>query len=195
MPAELLDIRVEKNKLREQYKNIRANIENKEAKDLKIKNKLSNLWAYREAERVFAYVSMGTEVSTFEIIKMSLQKGKKVAVPYCVPGTRELRFYYINSLDDLESGTFGVLEPKTDKCEIATDHSGICIVPGLAFDRSGHRLGYGKGYYDRFLNSFNGCTVGLTYQDCITEKLPSGRYDVKIDIIIYEGGFIRTNGR
>ena len=131
MPAELLDIRVEKNKLREQYKNIRANIENKEAKDLKIKNKLSNLWAYREAERVFAYVSMGTEVSTFEIIKMSLQKGKKVAVPYCVPGTRELRFYYINSLDDLESGTFGVLEPKRTSARLPQTTAAFALFPDL----------------------------------------------------------------
>lgn len=189
------DIRLEKKQLREHFKKLRASVPDKEAKDLKIRNKLSNLWVYRDAKTVFTYVSMGSEVSTIEIIEMALKASKKVAVPYCIPGTREMKFYYIRSLDDLEPGSFGVLEPKTDKCEEAKEHSGICLVPGLAFDRTGRRLGYGKGYYDRFLSNFNGCTVGLTYQCCIADELPSGRYDVKVDTVIHDGGFFTSDGR
>lgn len=189
------DIRIEKKLMREHFKHLRASVPDKEAKDLKIRNKLSNLWAYRDARTVFTYVSMGTEVSTIEIIEMALKGSKKVAVPYCIPDTRDMRFYYISSLEDLQPGSFGVLEPRTDKCEAVREHSGICLVPGLAFDRTGRRLGYGKGYYDRFLSNFNGCTVGLTYQSCIADELPSGRYDVKVDVVIHDGGFFTADSR
>ena len=91
------------------------------------------------------------------------------------------------SLDDLKPGTFGVREPDADKSRLY-DCTGrpICIVPGLSFDRWGYRLGYGKGYYDRFLTRYVGWTVGLCYSECVQYKLPHGRFDKPVDRLITE---------
>ena len=89
------------------------------------------------------------------------------------------------AFDELEKGTFGLLEPNESKCEEVRDFSeGLCIVPGFAFDFNAYRLGYGYGYYDRFLQHFGGTTVGICYSNCITPKLPHGRYDKPVDIIV-----------
>lgn len=79
------------------------------------------------------------------------------------------------------------MEPNTDKCEILSDFSdSVCLVPGLAFDREGYRIGFGKGYYDRFLLNFSGLTVGMCYNKCIEDNLPRGYYDCPVDILITE---------
>ena len=97
-----------------------------------------------------------------------------------------MEFYYLRSFDeDLESGAFGVLEPKIGRCEKMTDFSNsICIVPGLAFDNEGYRLGYGKGYYDRFLCNYPGVKIGICYASCVKRELPHGFYDVPVGILV-----------
>ena len=122
------------------------------------------------------------------LIQEALRQGKRVVVPYCIPGTRQMEFYYIRSMEeDLEPGAFGVWEPKTSQCEKLTDDkNSICIVPGLSFDYDGFRLGYGKGYYDRFLCKYLGVTVGICYTSCIKQQLPHGYYDVPVKLLITE---------
>ncbi|MFA5658599.1 MAG: 5-formyltetrahydrofolate cyclo-ligase, partial [Oscillospiraceae bacterium] len=117
----------------------------------------------------------------------SLKCGKKVAVPKCIDGTRLMDFYLINGIENLEAATFGVLEPITRQCVKAEkfDNS-ICIVPGLAFDLDGFRLGYGKGHYDRFLSTYDGKTIGISYCCCVTDRLPKGRYDKNVNLLITE---------
>lgn len=190
------DIRPLKNKIRERCKKIRSEMSEpqKQRLDRKITAKLLNMWQYRDADIIFTYVSTDIEVDTREIIKRALLDGKTVAVPKCVDGTRLMDFYVIKSLGELESGAFGVLEPIPNKCEKITDFSkGLCIVPALAFDRSGYRLGYGKGYYDRFLSNFCGETLGLCYNACIKDGLPHGKYDRRVDKIITQSNIIFTN--
>ena len=153
--------------------------------DLKILNRVMNLWQYRDSQTILTYVSTAIEVDTRRLIEKSLQTGKQVAVPRCVPGTREMEFYRICSLDELSPGTFGVLEPDPEKSTLLTDFSkGLCIVPALSFDFQGYRLGYGKGYYDRFLARFGGSTVGLCYDSCMVKNLPAGRYDQPVHLIV-----------
>ncbi len=191
------DIRPLKNKIREKCKKIRTEMPElqKRGLDRKITARLLNLWQYRDADTVFTYVSTDLEVDTREFISRALLDGKTVAVPKCVDGTRLMDFYVIKSFDDLESGAFGVLEPIPEKCEKITDFSaGMCIVPALAFDRAGYRLGYGKGYYDRFLSNYCGETLGLCYNSCIRDKLPHGKYDRCVDKIITQSNIIFTNG-
>ncbi|MBQ6708443.1 MAG: 5-formyltetrahydrofolate cyclo-ligase [Clostridia bacterium] len=192
----MFDIRPYKKELREKCKKIRIGMtaEHKERLDRKIANKLLNMWIYREAETLFLYVSKDIEVDTFFIISESLKRGKRVAVPRCVEGTRNMDFYLINSLDDLEEGSFGVLEPKTQVCEKLTDFSkGLCIVPALAFDKLGYRLGYGKGYYDRFLSNFKATTVGICYNSCVQEKnLLHGKFDRRVKYLITESLILDT---
>lgn len=189
------DIRNIKNELRIQSKNIRRNL-NKNKKlsmDYAIHNKFLSLNIYNRENILFTYLSKEIEVDTFNIIKSARLSNKKIAVPKCITETCDMEFYFIESLSDLAPGAFNVLEPIPSKCEIVKDFSrGICIVPGLCFDSQGFRLGYGKGYYDRFLSRFKGITVGLCYSCCTHLKFPHGKYDKQVNILITDK-YIRQN--
>lgn len=181
------DIRPLKAELRSRYKKLRGSLSaaDKAEMDQKILNRVMNLWQYRETRLILTYVSTPIEVDTRRLIEKSLLAGKRVAVPRCVPGTREMEFFLIQSLDELLPGTFGVLEPDPGRSALLEDVSeGLCIVPALSFDFHGYRLGYGKGYYDRFLARFGGSTVGLCYDNCMARSLPAGRYDRPVNLII-----------
>lgn len=191
-----LDIRPFKKQLRKQYKEFRTTLpqEKKEKFDQKITNKVLNSWSFRENEIILTYVSTAIEVDTHEIITEALERGKTVAAPRCIDGTRDMDFYAIRSFEDLEKGAFGVMEPNPETCEKLPDYKqGLCIVPALAFDKEGFRLGYGKGYYDRFLSLFGGETLGLCYADCLCEEpLPHGKFDKKVSLIITENAIVAT---
>lgn len=191
------DIRKVKTELRNGFKTKRTDMPDrvKIAMDSEIQSRFLTLRQYIHCKTVFTYVSKDIEVDTIAIIRAAWLNGKRVAVPKCISSTREMEFYYITSMDDLENGAFGVLEPVPDKCEKVTDFSkGLCIVPGLSFDAEGFRLGYGKGYYDRFLSKFEGDTVGLCYSNCIKWKLPHGYYDKPVDMIVTDR-YIRRTGK
>lgn len=181
------NIRSIKIELRAKYRAIRENMDKNRQRylDKQILNFLIETKAYKNAPVIFTYVSKSIEVDTIGLINQALLDNKRVAVPRCVPNERLMDFYYINSVDDLEVGSFGVLEPIASRCKKVTDFSkGLCIVPGFCFDSFGYRLGYGKGYYDRFLPLFKGTKVGLCYSSCITSELPHGYFDRPIHILI-----------
>ena len=181
------DIRPLKQKLRAESKLYRNELSSNEKAELdsKISDRLFNTWQYKSCEVLLTYVSTEIEVDTREIISRALADGKRVAVPRCIDNTRLMDFYFIKDFDDLESGYMGVLEPIPEKCEKMTDFSeGLCIVPALMFDLYGYRLGYGKGYYDRFLSNFCGETLGICYNRCVREKLPHGKFDKCVERII-----------
>lgn len=183
------DIRIYKNDLRNKYKSIRRNMTSakKSDSDSRIFERIIALDSYKSCDIVLTFVSTEIEVDTHKLIEYSLKIGKTVAVPKCISGTRQMEFYIINSFEDLEVATFSVLEPKTDICsKLLNFENSICIIPGLAFDYSGYRLGYGKGYYDRFLADYNGINIGICYCPCTLNKLISGRFDKPIDILITE---------
>ncbi len=181
------NIKLFKIDLRKKYRSIRENMpaDVKKAMDKKILNNFIFLSKYKESKMVFTYVSKDIEVDTFGIMQKCWEDGKTVAVPRCDTKNRAMDFYIIKSMNDLQSGTFGVLEPITSQCEKATDFSeGICIVPGFCFDTEGYRLGYGHGYYDRFLPKIKDTTVGFCYSNCLRNKLPHGKFDRSVDILI-----------
>lgn len=184
-----MNIKEEKKALRRNFKMARLAMEQMQRQEMddKILNRILQLWSYKEATTLFTYVSTEIEVDTRKLIRTALSQGKRVAVPYCIDHTCEMDFYYIHDFDDLIVRSFGVLEPKPGQCKKVQDLSnGLCIVPALAYDRSGYRLGYGKGYYDRFLNSFSGNTIGLIYTGFVVPKLPHGRFDQKVEILVSE---------
>ncbi len=183
------DIRPIKNALRAESLKWREqlNRSEKQRMDFKIENKLLTLWKLRDVTTVLAYCSKPLEVDTSLLIKKLFALNKTVAVPRCVPGTRDMEFYVINSFDDLEEGAFGVMEPNPEKCTLLKDYSSsVCVVPALLFDKEGFRLGYGKGYYDRFLSGYSGVCIGITYSACVRDELPHGKFDKKVDIIVTE---------
>ena len=194
----LTDIRPVKAALREKYRNIRTAMteEEKSSYDTAIATQVRRLWQYEKNDTLLVYVSTPIEVDTFRIIVQALEDGKKVAVPRCVDGTRNMEFYYIRSLDDLEPGSFGVLEPVPAKTTLMTNFTrGLCIVPAFSYDWSGFRLGYGKGYYDRFLSRFEGNIIGICYSSCVQRCLPHGRYDRPVELLVTENYLRRTANR
>ncbi len=168
--------------LRNKYKEIRKNIKDKREQADLIFNKIINLKEYNQSNLILTYVSLNDEADTIKLIKHSLEENKIVAVPKCEGD--DILFYYINSLEDLEEGNFGILEPKTN--QIVNDfNKSICIVPGVAFDKQNNRIGYGKGFYDRFLKKYQGIKIGLTYKECICDKIDTEINDIKMDKVIF----------
>ncbi len=158
----------------------------KAEKDRLIFQRLIRLPQYRSAACIITYVSTEGEVDTRALMERAWQDGKKVAVPRCVPGTRFMDMYYIRSMGDLEPGMYGLLEPKESCPRCRQWKDALCIVPAFCNDRKGYRLGYGGGYYDRFLSQFTGKTVGINYSECVREEINHGRYDVPIQLLLTE---------
>lgn len=121
---------------------------------------------FSRAPLVLAYCSFGSEVDTHTLIEEALRQDKEVALPRCLPGTGLMTWHTITSLSDLAPGYGGILEPPDNPATLidprTTDPRALALVPGLLFDDAGYRLGYGGGYYDRFLASFPGTSLGLT---------------------------------
>ena len=92
-------------------------------------------------------------------------------------------FYYINSLNDLKNGYFNILEPTTNK-KVIDFKDTTCIVPGICFDINNYRIGYGKGFYDRFLSNKNIYTIGLSYKETLIKKIPIDKYDINLNEVI-----------
>lgn len=182
-----VDIRQIKREKREEIKAWRRSLSESEKADLdrSIRERFFNSYVYKRTKQLFIYVSTAIEVDTLKIIERALNEGRKIACPRCVDGTREMEFYYIESAAELEPGTFGVLEPVARPENLVRNFSnGVCVVPGLSFDNGGFRLGYGKGYYDRFLSGYNGFTCGLCYSENVVKVLPHGRFDRHVGLLI-----------
>lgn len=183
-----LDIRIYKTELRQAARARRAAMprELKAAADRAIENNVRRLYQYRGAGTIMVYVSTEIEVNTKGIIRNAWADGKKVAVPRCIPGTREMQFHYITSFDDLKLGSFSVLEPDESLPKVENFNRCLMLVPGFVYDRFGYRLGYGKGYYDRYISRFTGVVVGLCYENEVIYRLQHGRYDRTVGTILTE---------
>lgn len=173
--------------LRKDFLKRRSQLSDKEreVKNQKIFNRLIRLSEINNAKNICIYVSKSDEADTICIIEHLIRLGKAVYAPKSDKNSNEMTFYKIDSLMELNVGAFSVLEPseKNEKY-IYSDKNDICIVPALCFDRQGYRLGYGKGYYDRFLNDFNGLKIGICFDEFIKEVLPRFDTDIAVDMII-----------
>lgn len=183
-----------KTELRKKCKRLRLDMDRRERyrADKDIFDHTVKLIGTLKPERVFCYVSSPLlEVDTVGLIGYLIYKNVPVAVPQCVDGTRNMQFYFIENFDCLAVGAYGILEPDNNICRKAFSDAGtLCIVPGLSFDRFGRRMGFGKGYYDRFLEGFSGITVGLCYECCLSDEIPYEEHDAVMDYVITENGCI-----
>ena len=148
----------------------------------KIEEKLFNFNQYKNAKMVMFYVSFKSEVCTHEMIKNSL-KSKKIIVPKIL--SHEIEPSLIIDFDSMISGKFGILEP-IELMRVPYKNIDIVIVPATVFDLSGHRIGYGHGYYDKFLKKIKAVKVGLCFDFQIVEKLPREEHDIPVDLIVTE---------
>ena len=183
-------VALEKQRLREERLAARETLSEQEraALDDCITQKLLATPEYAEAATVLTYVSVSSEVSTRMFIECALCDGKTVAVPRCLPGHR-LEFVAITSLDQLVPAPFNLLEPSKDLSALIEGHmdDSICIVPELLVDTKGYRLGYGAGFYDRFLSTYSGKKICLAYQQNLSKtELPHTAFDVPVDMVITE---------
>ncbi len=181
---------MDKNDLRKFYTQFRNGINrsDKISADRSIFTYFINSRYFSDFGMFLCYVSFRSEADTHEIIRFLLNNKKRVAVPVCED--KQMRFFEIRSLSDLQPGRFGILIPKPDDADIVTDFSNaLCLVPALAFDYNGNRLGYGGGYYDRFLSENKIQTLGFAYGNCLCRHIPSEDFDVKISTVLTENGF------
>lgn len=186
-----------KSALRSKHKSNRRLMDkkNKAVKDFKVFQNFILSDLFLKSDVILTYVSNEIEVSTREIIEYSLSRGKKVAVPVSISDNFSLNFYFINSMNDLQVGYFSILEPDVNVCElcdISKLKNFLCIVPGLAFDFSGYRVGYGKGYYDRFLKKYKCKTIGFCYEDDLVECVNKNQYDISVDSILTEKRILKV---
>lgn len=180
-----------KKQLREIYKNKRRLMlpQEKTALDDAVADRFLNSDMYKQCDELLVYVSLGIEVGTHSIISRAL-KEKKVFCPKCYSEANVMEFYRINSFDDLSPGAYGILEPSAGEPFYSFSDTSLCIVPALSYDKNGYRLGFGKGYYDRFLSGFNGIKTGLCYENSLCDVLPADDYDVFVDNIVTEDRII-----
>jgi 5-formyltetrahydrofolate cyclo-ligase len=144
---------------------------------------LINSNEFKSAKIVGAYYAFGSEVKTDLIIERARTLGKKVALP-SVEG-ESLAFYELSSGKYLIKGRFGIMEPLPYG---SFDRIDMLVVPGIAFDKKGYRLGYGRGYYDKLLARKKVFSIGLAYSLQLLESLPSGEHDKKLNAIATEDG-------
>ena len=187
-----MELPSDKNQLRRHFKAVRAGLLEGERRaiDAAIAGNVAGLPEFAEADGVFTYLSFGAEVDTRILIECAWTVGKAVALPRVVPGTRQMRWYAVDSLDCLERSSFGVEEPPADPAREVTPrdfHTPVALVPGLAFDREGYRLGYG-GFYDTFLPTFPGTSMGLCRAAQLADHLPHEDYDMPVDEVVTEHG-------
>ena len=141
--------------------------------------------AYQAAKTIYGYLSYNQEVRTMPILEQALRDGKRVAVPK-VYG-EEMRFLYLDDLSLVAKGYGGIPEPIADE-PVADDKTALVLMPGLAFDRSGGRLGRGGGYYDRWLAGFSGVTAALCRDGLLMESIPRLPHDLGVNLVVTETG-------
>lgn len=168
-------------------------------KSKRIKENLYSLEEFEEAKNIMLYVSFNEEVDTQEIIKeLLINKEKNIIVPYVVKNNPILQLSELKSFNELEPKTLGILEPRDNFIrEFGLKKLDLVIVPGIVFDENGYRIGYGYGYYDRFLKNLdkNVKKIGLAFEFQLVGKIPEERHDVPVDIVVTGERVLKCEGK
>jgi len=182
-----------KKEIRKYIKNIKSLMDSQEVmeKSNRIQNLLMEQEEYKKAESIYIYVNYNQEVITTDIIKKSLSFGKNVYVPKIQKDV--IKFHQIHSFEeDLALGSYGILEPTIELPDDLRD--GLLIMPGLAFDMEFHRIGYGGGFYDKYLSLPNShIKLALAYDFQILDAIATDEFDMKVDIIITQDLVIKAS--
>lgn len=156
-----------------------------------IARRVLSLREVREAGTLLLYLAAFNEPDTDELIARLRSSGKRVAVPVCDADELLITPVYIDAATRLSRGAYGIREPASGTAA-RTEDIELAVLPGIAFDKSGARVGFGKGYYDRFLSGFRGARIGVCYDFQLLDRLPSEPHDIGMDIIVTEKRIIRT---
>lgn len=164
-------------------------------RDASIAARFTRLVTYRYSDLLLLYSPVGSEINVLFVEEAALRDGKKVAYPRC-GADRSMRFFIVPSHEALRPGFHGIMEPPDGFPEVDMDGTSkaAVIIPALSWDMTGHRIGYGGGYYDRWLPGFSGAKVGFCYSDNLRRELPRGRFDAGCGLIVTEKGVRTFNG-
>ena len=190
-----------KKKLREQAHANRNAQENKDELSEVICAKFSALPEYVRAQTVMYYIDVRSEVRTRHALPTALTQGKKIVVPWC-NAQGELELFHLESMDELAIGMYKILEPRQElrsapAKQVAVKELDLVMVPGVAFDRTGARMGHGKGYYDKLLQHarLDAPLVALAFECQLFPEIPTATHDIFMDRIITEQAIYQGKGR
>lgn len=174
-----------KQELRKKYLAVRNSISDAEKSeyDKRLTEKLLSMPEYKNAESVLLFANVGSEFDTNTLFCECIKQNKKVYFPKCVDGERMV-FFRVCSENDFSIGKYNIPEPQTLEKYTLNSKSDLAVIPALAVGRDFSRLGYGKGYYDRFLNDFKGVSVCPTYSLLLCDGVPTDKFDILLNIII-----------
>ena len=189
-------IRKIKDEIRAEYSARRSSMDpvEKKRRDDAICRAATSLASFRYAEYVLLYAATENEIQVQAIAEEALARGKKIAFPRCDKEAHTMQYHLVSSLDELARDSYGILEPPPSNPIYDPENdlgSAVCFVPGLVYDKAGYRLGYGKGFYDRFLNNFPGLSVGVTFSELLSDNLPADIHDVPVNAIITDKESVR----
>jgi len=176
-----------KQHLREQVRQKRRSIAEPEKKSMAISVQLRGLKYFQDAETILFYMSKGSEVQTRELIEQCIGV-KNIVLP--TTHKDQLVLSELKNMKELKKGAYGILEPKTLH-EVHPEEIDLAIIPGVVFDRTGARIGYGKGYYDKILGRIKAPKIALAYSSQLVKQLPNEDHDVDVDYIITEEEVIK----
>jgi len=146
---------------------------------------VTSLDKFINARNIMLFYSVGRETDTLELAKVALASGKQVAFPFCFRGGI-MQAREIKTLDDLKPAILGIPAPSETAPIITREDLELIIVPALTYDKAGFRLGYGGGYYDRYLADIHACTIGLARERLIREELPREPHDIEVNYLVTE---------
>lgn len=149
-----------------------------------ISEKIINSDYFKNAEQVLVFASADHEFDTRYIIERCRFLYKRVFYPVCIDNMGTMEFMKVESVGDLQYGMYNILEPKPTCKKYIPKENDIVIIPALSVDKNGNRIGYGKGYYDRFLKDFNGISICPCYEEMATDTLPTDENDIKVNIVV-----------
>lgn len=184
---------MDKKALRRLGKEILVNLsgEEREAVTEKLANQLFESTLWKEANTIGVTVSAGFELDTAPIIEQGWKDGKAIAVPKCIPNLRQLDFYGLENFEQLEDSFYSLREPNPELTEIIDKQEiDLLIVPGLIYDKRGFRVGFGGGYYDRFLVDYPNKTISIFYSKQLTDEAPNETFDIPVQHLLTEKGFV-----
>lgn len=146
---------------------------------------------FKNCDAIFLYSPIKSEVDVLSLFDIAISCGKRVAFPISIKESSTLDFRFVQSYDELLLGAYNIYEPTANAEKAEFTKNSICIVPALAFDKNGNRLGYGKGFYDRFLNNFSGLSIGVTFSELLSDNLPADIHDVPVNTITTDKESVR----
>lgn len=169
--------------IRKKHIQIRKEIQNKKEKSKSIVHQIINHSKYKEAHVIACYCSLNDEVNLDEIFFDAWSKGKRIVVPKVKGQTMD--FYEIKNMDELEIQSYGIREPKHEVI-FEKNKIDLIFVPGVVFDLDGNRMGFGKGYYDRYLSDLDVYKIGVCFQEQICEHVPTNQYDIQMNEVVID---------